>query len=198
MAHYSKKEKEGIGGRVEAMRQERGWSAEKLAELLDTTRSSINMKERGERPFSLDEACNICGLFDLTLDELVSGVKTENVKIQKKLGLNDNAIEMLETFWALYGDEGISAVNKVLASIETLAALSDYLNYHPTKEGYLLTTGQENEVGVVTCSMSQEVYEVILEQNLLRTLRTVKNKKGASKYYFMLEDYEKANRKKDT
>ena len=198
MAHYSKKEKEGIGGRVEAMRQERGWSAEKLAELLDTTRSSINMKERGERPFSLDEACNICGLFDLTLDELVSGVKTENVKIQKKLGLNDNAIEMLETFWALYGDEGISAVNKVLASIETLAALSDYLNYHPTKEGYLLTTGQENEAGVVTCSMSQEVYEVILEQNLLRTLRTVKNKKGASKYYFMLEDYEKANRKKDT
>lgn len=198
MAHYSKKEKEGIGGRVEAMRQERGWSAEKLAELLDTTRSSINMKERGERPFSLDEACNICDLFDLTLDELVSGVKTENVKIQKKLGLNDNAIEMLETFWALYGDEGISAVNKVLASIETLAALSDYLNYHPTKEGYLLTTGQENEVGVVTCSMSQEVYEVILEQNLLRTLRTVKNKKGASKYYFMLEDYEKANRKKDT
>ena len=198
MAHYSKKEKEGIGGRVEAMRQERGWSAEKLAELLDTTRSSINMKERGERPFSLDEACNICGLFDLTLDELVSGVKTENVKIQKKLGLNDNAIEMLETFWALYGDEGISAVNKVLASIETLAALSDYLNYHPTKEGYLLTTGQENEVGVVTCSMSQEVYEVILEQNLLRTLRTVKDKKGASKYYFMLEDYEKANRKKDT
>ena len=198
MAHYSKKEKEGIGGRVEAMRQERGWSAEKLAELLDTTRSSINMKERGERPFSLDEACNICGLFDLTLDELVSGVKTENVKIQKKLGLNDNAIEMLETFWALYGDEGISAVNKVLASIETLAALSDYLNYHPTKEGYLLTTGQENEVGVVTCSMSQEVYEVILEQNLLRTLRTVKNKKGASKYYFMLENYKKANRKKDT
>lgn len=198
MAHYSKKEKEGIGGRVEAMRQERGWSAEKLAELLDTTRSSINMKERGERPFSLDEACNICGLFDLTLDELVSGVKTENVKIQKKLGLNDNAIEMLETFWALYGDEGLSAVNKVLASIETLAALSDYLNYHPTKEGYLLTTGQENEAGVVTCSMSQEVYEVILEQNLLRTLRTVKDKKGASKYYFMLEDYEKASRKKDT
>ena len=198
MAQYSKKEKEGIGGRVEAMRQARGWSAEKLAELLDTTRSSINMKERGERPFSLDEACNICGLFDLTLDELVSGVKTENVKIQKKLGLNDNAIEMLETFWALYGDEGISAVNKVLASIETLAALSDYLNYHPTKEGYLLTTGQENEVGVVTCSMSQEVYEVILEQNLLRTLRTVKDKKGARKYYFMPEDYEKASRKKDT
>ena len=198
MAQYSKKEKEGIGGRVEALRQERGWSAEKLAELLDTTRSSINMKERGERPFSLDEACNICGLFDLTLDELVSGVKTENVKIQKKLGLNDKAIEMLSTFWMLYGDEGISVVNKVLASIETLAALSDYLNYHPTKEGYLLTTGQENEAGVVTCSMSQEVYEVILEQNLLRTLRTVKDKKGASKYYFMPEDYEKANKKKDT
>lgn len=199
MAQYSKKDKESIGGRVEALRQKRGWSAEKLAEMLNTTRSSINMKERGERPFSLDEACNICGLFDLTLDELVSGVKTENIQIHKALGLDDKAIGNLSILWSTYGSEVLSAVNKVLASFETVIALADFINFEPKVEGYLLTKGQEEDVpGVVTCSMSEEVYGVVLEQNLLRTLRMIKEKKESSKYYSSLVDYVEASKKEDT
>ncbi len=199
MAKYSKKEKEGIGGRVEAMRQSRGWSAEKLAELLDTTRSSVNMKERGERPFTLDEACSLCDIFDLTLDELVSGVKTKNVQARKELGLNDSAIDTLETFNMLYAkkDENeIPALNKVLSSIEALDALYSYMEYAPSLEGYYLEKYAGADNTIVTPAMSPEVYEVVLEQNLLRVLRLIKAGKAHPGYFSSKEEFLKLAKKR--
>ena len=189
MAHYSKKEKEGIGGRVEAMRKEYGWTAEKLADLLDTTRSSVNMKERGERPFTLDEACNLCGLFDLTLDELVTGVKTQNVQIHKKLGLDNNAIEMLSVFYAIYDKEGMLPINKILSSIEALMSLARYLSYNPEHDGYVLEKVSDNDQEIITCKMSPEVYEVVLEQNLLRVLRLLKQGKKPTDFFQTADSY---------
>ena len=199
MAQYSKKEKEGIGGRVEAMRQERGWSAEKLAELLDTTRSSVNMKERGERPFTLDEACNLCDIFDLTLDELVSGVKTKNVQARKELGLSDKAIDTLESFRMLYakkGEDDIPSLNKVLSSFEALEALYSYMEFVPSLAGYYLEKSSEADEPIITPGMSPEVYEVVLEQNLLRVLRLVKAGKTLPGYFATKEDFLKAAKKR--
>ena len=201
MAKYSKKEKEGIGGRVEAMRQERGWSAEKLAELLNTTRSSVNMKERGERPFTLDEACSLCDIFNLTLDELVSGVKTKNVQARKELGLSDKAIDMLEAFWMLYSkkDENeIPSLSKVLSSFEALEALHSYMEFVPSMDGYYLERSSETDDAIITPAMSPEVYEVVLEQNLLRVLRLVKAGKPLPGYFSLKEDFLNAVKKQDS
>lgn len=195
MAKYSKKEKEGIGGRVEAMRQSRGWSAEKLAELLDTTRSSINMKERGERPFTLDEACGLCDIFDLTLDELVSGVKTKNVQARKDLGLSDASIDTLEIFMMLYAkkdEDEIPAINKILSSLEALDALYSYMEYTPSLEGYYLEKHAGANDTIVTPAMSPEVYEVVLEQNLLRVLRLIKAGKPNPRYFSSKEEFLKS------
>ena len=201
MAKYSKKEKEGIGGRVEAMRQKRGWSAEKLAEWLDTTRSSVNMKERGERPFTLDEACNLCDIFDLTLDELVSGVKTKNVQARKELGLSDKAIDTLKGFWMLYSEKDkdeIPSLSKVLASYEALEAVHSYMEFVPSMEGYYLEKSSEADNTIITPAMSPEVYEVVLEQNLLRVLRLVKAGKSLPGYFASKEEFLKTAKKQDT
>ena len=81
MGRKAAKEKEGIGARVEALRNKKGWTQEELARKLFMKREALKNKELGIRPFSLEEACALCEIFQITLDELVNGVRTENVSI---------------------------------------------------------------------------------------------------------------------
>ena len=176
MAQYSKKEKEGIGGRVEAMRQERGWSAEKLAELLDTTRSSINMKERGERPFTLEEACKLCGIFDLTLDELVTGVTTKGWDTFDDLGLEDKTVEAFRTFKAKSSLRMRKNLNIALSYVSTLEALANFIGIPKQKTNLRMCEySYDPEEDVLNCKMTPIVFDSVISYQLIDTLKAARS-----------------------
>ena len=137
MARKAAKEKEGIGARVERLRMERGWTQEELADKIFVRREALKNKELGLRPFSLDEACKLSTLFNVTIDYLVNGISTENVSIHEKTGLDDNAVSELETFKMLWDDK-MPGVNKALSYIEVLDALANLMLFEPKRKGYFL------------------------------------------------------------
>jgi transcriptional regulator with XRE-family HTH domain len=60
------------------LRQERGWSQEKLAELADLNRSYLGEIERGDAKPSIGSAEKIALAFDLRLSSLVGLCEHEN------------------------------------------------------------------------------------------------------------------------
>lgn len=188
MARKAAKEKEGIGARVERLRMERGWTQEELADKIFVRREALKNKELGLRPFSLDEACKLSTLFNVTIDYLVNGISTENVSIHEKTGLDDNAVSELETFKMLWDDK-MPGVNKALSYIEVLDAFANLMLFEPKRKGYFLENKSDKAQTMMTCVMSPEMYEGLLEQNLLRVLRLAKEGKRPSWYYASLKDY---------
>ena len=59
MARKAAKEKEGIGARVEKLRNQNGWTQEELADKLFVKREALKNKELGLRPFTLEETCRL-------------------------------------------------------------------------------------------------------------------------------------------
>lgn len=174
MARTTDKPKEGMGARVERERKKLGWSQEKLAEVLQTSRSSIKSKELGERPFSLEEANILCDLFHMTLDELVNGVRTENVSIHEDLGLTDEAITTLRYFNEREYSR-LPGLCMALSSPDVLAALSRYMTYTPDEKGYYLSeSAAYKHDRFIECRMSQEFFADVLKQNVLHMLDNAK------------------------
>ncbi len=189
MARKAAKEKEGIGARVEMLRNERGWTQEELADKIFVKREALKNKELGLRPFALDEACRLSVLFNVTLDYLVNGTSTENVDIHKRTGLTDNGIEGLETYNMLDGENRMEVISNVLSYTEVLDALYEYMTFHPNRKGYYQKTVGDESGQFVTSIMSPELYEGLLETNLMRVIRLVKQGKRPSWFYASLEDY---------
>ena len=183
MARKAAKEKEGIGARVEKLRNEKGWTQEELADKLFMRREALKNKELGLRPFSLDEACRMCDLFQVTLDFLVNGTTTENVDIHRRIGLTDKGIEGLETYNMLSDKNRMEVISNVFSYIEVLDAIYEYMTYHPSRQGYYRKTLGDENGRFVTSIMSPELYEDQLETILMRVLRLVKQGKRPSWLY---------------
>ena len=188
MARYSKGDKVGVGRRVEQMREERGWSQESLAELMKITRSSLNMKERGERTMTLDEACTLADLFGVTVDELASGVQTENVDIYRATGLSEQAIRNLRAF-SRRNPGMMESLNLALTSYDALDALARYTGYQAGIRGYQLIEKDEGD-GLVTCRMSPELYKNVLGLNLLMALDHAEEWKNNVSYLSAMDDFD--------
>ncbi len=64
-----------IGRRIKALRTERGWRQDDLAEKLHVTRQAVSNWENGKTYVSVDYLNACAGIFDVSLDELVYGGK---------------------------------------------------------------------------------------------------------------------------
>ncbi len=188
MARKAAKEKEGIGARVERLRMEKGWTQEELADRMFVRREALKNKELGLRPFTLDEAIKLSTIFNVTIDYLVTGISTENVSIHEKTGLDDNAISELDAF-NMISDDKMPGINKALSYIEVLDSLANLMLFEPKRKGYFLKKATDENQSLITCIMSPEIYQGVLEQNLLRVLRLAKEGKRPSWYYTSVQDY---------
>ncbi len=189
MARIAEKPKEGMGARVERERIKRGWTQEDLAEMLNTTRSSIKNKELGERPFTLEEANILCDLFHLTLDYLVNGVQTRNVSIHEELGLDDEAIGIMREFY-LRENGAVKSLSKALKSYWTLKAISLYMDHTVEKKGCYLSEDIQKKGSFETCTLSQESMEKVLELHIMDAMREAKTGENYISYYNAVEDFE--------
>ena len=75
-----------LGSKIKNIRESRGLSQEKLADLLKVTRSSLSQIENGERKISAEEIANLSKIFDIPSDVLLDLKKDIKVVLQKKKG----------------------------------------------------------------------------------------------------------------
>jgi transcriptional regulator with XRE-family HTH domain len=65
---------EKLGARIKELRQQKGISQEKFAELADLDRTYISGIESGKRNISLEVISRIAGVFDISISELFIGI----------------------------------------------------------------------------------------------------------------------------
>lgn len=164
--------------RIISERQKRGWSQELLAEKSGMTRSCLKMKELGERCLRLEDVCRIADAFDITLEELVRGVKPQHMVTHRDLGLSDASYEALKDFHTS-NSEGSEGLSKALSSMAVLDLLSQYMVFPMVDE----SSGENRFVGVtdnsedherIRCVMNPGFYEGFLQAALLQALRELK------------------------
>ena len=189
MARHAAKEKEGIGARVEKLRKERGWTQDVLADKMFLKREALKNKELGLRDFTLEEACKLAKLFNVTLDYLVNGVSTKNVDIHERLGLTDEGIEALETYNMLDDGKRMEVLSHLFSYNEVLDSLYEYMTFHPDREGYFRTRADDSKSPLIHTMVSPELYEDQLQTILMRVIRLAKYGKHPSWFYSTLEVY---------
>ena len=175
MARTTDRKREGMGARVAALREKRGWTQEELAKKARISRSSLKSKELGDRTFSLEDACTLSDIFGITLDELVNGVTTKGWNVYKDIGLNDSAIQAFRVFKAQSSPEMQECLNRALSFRAALNALAQFMavpaeeeetrmcesSYLPDERAYL-------------CKMTPRVYDSVMTYNLIDLLKMIR------------------------
>ena len=189
MARKAAKEKEGIGARVEALRNRNGWTQEELAQKVYMKREALKNKELGLRPFALEEAVGLAEIFHVTLDYLVNGVETRNVSIHEDLGLEDEAIGAMREFY-LREPNAVKGLSKALGSYWVLKVISLYMDHAVEMKGYYLSEIIQKKGSFEECTVSQEFMERVLEQHIINAIREAKTGENSISYYSAVEDFE--------
>ena len=84
-----------IGKRIAAIREAHGLSQDDLAKKLNVSREVVAKWETGSRDIKTQYTIALADCFGISTDEILRGVKAENVKINRALGLSDTAISVL-------------------------------------------------------------------------------------------------------
>jgi len=88
----------GIGKRIAKLRNEKSETQAELAKALHVKRETVNMWENGTRDLKTLHTVALANHFGVTCDEILRGIKSENVDIHRKTGLDDMAIKKLKEF----------------------------------------------------------------------------------------------------
>ena len=95
---------ETIGDRIRNLRLKKKMTQQELADIntLRVQRNLINYWENNERDIKSGQIIALADFFNTTCDYILRGVKSENIDINRKTGLLDKPIDMLEQFSAEY------------------------------------------------------------------------------------------------
>ena len=189
MKRYDNIERSDIGERINQLRTRKNLTLKKLADKLGITDGALSMKLSGKRPFTADELFTISDIFDLTLDELVRGVRTENVNAQRATGLGERAISALHWFSSTETIRKRKALNKALSHHQVLDAIARYVCFVPKNPGFYLSERITGDEQLVNCTMSQRVYQNVLGQNLINMLDEIRSGKEYSRGYNAYEEF---------
>lgn len=176
MARYLKEEPTGVGPRVREQREKRGWSQDDLSKKLHIERNTLGMKECGKRAFTPEELIELSDIFGITVDEMLTGVKTRSWHIHKDLGLNDDAVEAFRFFAKKYPPEYQEYLNKALSSPCILEALAQFMSVTKQEEtGRYLETSYSYDEKLYVCKMTPSVFDSVVSYNLLTLLEAVRS-----------------------
>lgn len=134
-----------IGDFIRQLRKENNMSQEKLASLVPIDRSVVSKWERGEVQPPIDKIINLCNIFNITIDEMLSGERVnENNKKEHQENLSKYLIKQ---------DSKYKRVKKfaVLSSITAFIIIFLFLGYYfyqtyNTEKVYKLYGSSDNYV----------------------------------------------------
>lgn len=87
-----------FGDRLIELREKKGLSRQKVADELGISRASLEYYEKGKRKPDIDVLLLLADYYGVTCDYLLKGIATENVSINREIGLSDEAIDNLKLF----------------------------------------------------------------------------------------------------
>ncbi len=183
--------REDIGRRVRDLRLKHNWTGEELGRMIGLSGSSLNNKERGVRDFSWNEVIRLCDIFGITMDELIRGVKPENLPAHRKTGLCNDAVNNLKDFFESRSMDMVKGLNLALCYPYVLDALGRYMSFRPREKGYFLSEVKTDDNDpLIECHMSQSLYFNVLGQNLLHVLNDARRRDyDTRRRYEAVEDF---------
>ncbi len=176
MARYLKEEKTGVGPRVRDQREKRGWSQDELAQKLHIERNTLGMKECGKRSFTPEELLHLSDIFGITVDEMLTGVKTKSWSVKRDLGLNDDTVETFRSFKKNNPQEMMDYLNNALSYRFVLEALAHFMAI-PKEQGNMrmLEATYLPERNLFNCVMSPDAYDSVMSYELINSLRLARS-----------------------
>jgi len=103
-----------IGDRIRKLREENKETQLELAKAVFVKRETVNQWENGARDIKTQHTVAIANHYGVTCDEILRGVKAENVTLSKDFGLTDSAITGLSNLCAYPFSQ--EAINFLLSS----------------------------------------------------------------------------------
>ena len=97
--------KEMIGKRLANIRKARGLTQQELRAKMGVSQETVAKWETGEREIKGSYLSELSHHLEVTCDEIINGVKAENVDIHAKTGLSDKAIMQLDGTIGSFADE---------------------------------------------------------------------------------------------
>lgn len=91
-------DKETIGSRIEKLRKAKNLTQAELGKALFVNRITINQWENGTRDLKTDYTIKLADYFSVSCDELLRGIRSENISIHEKTGLSDIAVSRLNDY----------------------------------------------------------------------------------------------------
>jgi len=88
--------KSEIGERITELRKAQGLSQDALSKELHVSREIVAKWENGTRDLKTEHTIALANCFGISCDEILRGMKSENVKTSKALGLSEEAITRLQ------------------------------------------------------------------------------------------------------
>jgi transcriptional regulator with XRE-family HTH domain len=133
-----------IGFRIKKLREERDIKQQDLAEALHVQRVTVSQWENGTRDLKTEYTIKLADYFGVTCDEILRGIKSENVDISRELGLTDKAIDVLKLQNQLGHSDLTQTINFLLEELESTLMTS--LGFTAYDENDLPTKGFGNEI----------------------------------------------------
>jgi len=149
-----------IGTRIAALRGEREVSQDDLAKALNVSREVVAKWENGSRDLKTQYSVALADYFGVTCDELLRGIKPENIKINKELGLSNDSIEALK---ALNTESRNLLDERVVSTINLLIENEDEYNVIRKIALYLTKLSQPIHAIDILRTSSLEGQEVHIE-----------------------------------
>lgn len=87
-----------IGERIKSLREKNGLTQLELSKKLSVKRETVVQWETGVRDLKTDYTIRLSDFFGVTCDEILRGIKAENLNINKEVGLSDKAIKQLKDY----------------------------------------------------------------------------------------------------
>ena len=87
-----------LGGRIKQYREQLNMTQSDLAKEMHVKRELVSMWETGDRDIKTANIIMLAKIFNISCDELLTGVKAEQVDISRSAGLSSKAIEKLISF----------------------------------------------------------------------------------------------------
>ena len=124
--------REAVGLRIARLRESRGLSQKQLSDELEkiglkVRRETVTQWEAGTRDLKTEYTVKLADFFGVTCDEILRGIKSENLSATKETGLSDGAITKLRQLSQAEERPGERGVYRYGDTVETLSVLSDLI-----------------------------------------------------------------------